>query len=455
MIPQALDIKPCDDGTADFKLLELPYSWQLGQGVFQYAGVPSVIFWAPTSLAAFLAGMYRIAGPERYGYILQSQGRLSEQDDWNYICSFPSFLEGLRGINRVAVTAGWGLMELVRYEPEQKQATMRIYNAWEALCQKALGVCWGSHYFAGKLAGWFSRHFGVNCWCTQTSFSAQGHPYDEFLIAPSPVTVEAELARIDEEEKHRQEHLDAQQRQQELAAVVEQRTSELRFTIERLEQAQAALQAQAATIQQLSIPIVQVWDGILLVSLVGHIDGQRAQHLHTQPPGPVGPRRIRRAEVTVADRRAHEFGLDAGVQRHLAHPRREGRQGEEEAVVVEPDGAGQGIGQPFQGFVGLGVDAGRGFDELQQDLHHLALGAELEGALGHQCRAGVVEAAERGQHVGAQHVVGPLVALGHLDVAAHGQQPVDLLPVQEHRWLWLAILLWRLKIFNLLKLSLT
>ena len=23
MIPQALDIKPCDDGTADFKLLEL------------------------------------------------------------------------------------------------------------------------------------------------------------------------------------------------------------------------------------------------------------------------------------------------------------------------------------------------------------------------------------------------------------------------------------------------
>lgn len=279
MIPQALDIKPCDDGTADFKLLELPYSWQLGQGVFQYAGVPSVVFWAPTSLAAFLAGMYRIAGPERYGYILQSQGRLSEQDDWNYICSFPSFLEGLRGINRVAVTAGWGLMELVRYEPEQKRATMRIYNAWEALCQKALGVCWGSHYFAGKLAGWFSRHFGVNCWCTQTSFSAQGHPYDEFLVAPSPVTVEAELARIDEEERRRQEHLDAQERQQELAAVVEQRTSELRVTIERLEQAQAALQAQAATIQQLSIPIVQVWDGILLVSLVGHIDGQRAQHL--------------------------------------------------------------------------------------------------------------------------------------------------------------------------------
>lgn len=279
MASLTLDIKPCDGGASDFKLLELPYHWQLDQGVFQYAGVPSVIFWAPTSLAAFLAGMYRIAGPERYGYILQAQGRLSEQDDWNFICSFPSFLEGLRGINRVAVTAGWGLMELIHYEPAQQQATMRIYNAWEAMCQKALGVCWGSHYFAGKLAGWFSRHFGVNCWCTQVSFAARGDAYDEFLVAPSPVTVETELSRIDEEEKRRQADRDAQERQRELAALVEQRTSELRVTIERLEQAQDALQAQAATIQQLSIPIVQVWDGILLVSLVGHIDGRRAQHL--------------------------------------------------------------------------------------------------------------------------------------------------------------------------------
>lgn len=279
MASSTYDIKPCDGGVSDFKLLELPYTWQLDEGVFQYAGVPSVIFWAPTSLAAFLEGMYRIAGPERYGYILQAQGRLSEQDDWNYICSFPTFLEGLRGINRVAVTAGWGLMELIHYEPEQKQATMRIYNAWEALCQKALGVCWGSHYFAGKLAGWFSRHFGVNCWCTQVRFSAQGHAYDEFLVAPSPVTVEAELVRIDEEERRRTADLDAQERQRELTAVVEQRTKELRITIERLEQAQAVLQKQAETIQQLSIPIVQVWDGILLVSLIGHLDGQRAQHL--------------------------------------------------------------------------------------------------------------------------------------------------------------------------------
>ena len=266
-------------GEERYELLDFPYSWQLDEGILRYAGVQSVIFWAPTSLAEFLAGMHRIAGDERYGYILQAQGRRSEQDDWNFISSFPSFIEGLRGINRVAVTAGWGRMELIEYQPERRHAVVRIYNAWEAICQKALGVCWGSHYFAGKLAGWFSRNFGVNCWGTQRAFIAKGSPYDEFLIAPSLTTVERELERIEQSEREREAGKAAEDRRRELEAMVEQRTMELRSTIERLEQAQSHLQSQALTIQQLSIPVVQHWDGILMASLVGELDGPRVQHL--------------------------------------------------------------------------------------------------------------------------------------------------------------------------------
>jgi rsbT co-antagonist protein RsbR len=262
-----------------YELLGLPFSWRLDEGIFRYAGIQSVMFWAPTSLAEFLASMHRIAGEERYAYILQAQGRQSEQDDWNFISSFPSFFEGLRGINRVAVSAGWGRMELVDYQPEQRRAVMRIYNAWEAACQQAMGVCWGTHYFAGKLAGWFSRHFGVNCWCTQLAFIAKGDRYDEFSIAPSPTTVEEELARIERSEQERRAGAEAEERQRQLEAQVEQRTRELSSTIERLEQAQSSLQSQALTIQRLSIPIVQLWDGILMVSLIGEIDSQRAQQL--------------------------------------------------------------------------------------------------------------------------------------------------------------------------------
>lgn len=77
-------------GEERYELLDFPYSWQLDEGILRYAGVQSVIFWAPTSLAEFLAGMHRIAGDERYGYILPAQGRRSEQDDWNFISSFLS-----------------------------------------------------------------------------------------------------------------------------------------------------------------------------------------------------------------------------------------------------------------------------------------------------------------------------------------------------------------------------
>lgn len=309
----AFDIKPCDATEADFKLLDLPYHWRLQQGIFEYAGVPSVTFWQPTSLAAFLEGMHRIAGSERFAYIMQAQGRLSEQADWDYISSFPNFFEGLRGINRVAVTAGWGLLELIRYDRARGQAVMRVHNAWEALCQKSLGVCWGTHYFAGKLAGWFSREFKTDCWCTQTAFFAGGDPWDEFAIGPSTTTVEQELARIDAEEKARQANLEALKRQKELEQLVEQRTGDLRGTIERLQQAQASLQAQAVTIERLSFPIVQVWDSILLVSLVGDLTDDRAQQLVSSLLNAVSDRR---AQVVIIDVTGVSM-VDTAVANHL------------------------------------------------------------------------------------------------------------------------------------------
>lgn len=299
--------------SADFDLLGLPYQWQLQQGIFKYAGVPAVTFWQPSSLAAFLEAMYRIAGSERFGYIMQAQGRMSEQTDWEFIRSFPSFFEGLRGINRVAVSAGWGLLELIRYDREQTRAVMRIHNSWEALCQKALGVCWGTHYFAGKLAGWFSREFGVNCWCTQTAFQAGNDPWDEFQIAPALSTVEAELVRIEQQEQEHLASLEALKRQKDLEQLVEQRTSDLRGTIDRLQQAQANLLSQAATIQQLSIPIVQVWDSILLVSLVGDFNDERAQQLLSSLLSSV---QARRAQIVIVDVTGVSM-VDTAVANHL------------------------------------------------------------------------------------------------------------------------------------------
>ena len=279
-----IDILPKLSEITDFQILNIPLHWNHDpnspkKGTFEFAGNPCAMFWTATSLAYFLEAIYRIAGPERYGLIMQAQGRRGEQEDWDFISLFPTFFEGMRGINSVAMTSGWGLVELIDYDAEKKTTRIRLYNGWEAMAQKTLGVCWGTHYAAGKLAGWISRHFKVNCWSTQQRFLARGDEYDEFLVTPSSMTVEEELLRIDREEKERQAIANNKEQQRELEVLVAQRTSDLRSTIEQLETASRTMREQSVLIQQLSSPIVQLWDGILLVTLVAQLDGARAQQL--------------------------------------------------------------------------------------------------------------------------------------------------------------------------------
>lgn len=250
--------------------LDLPLAWQYDLGTLTLAGTPGVLLWTPTSLAEFLGAIYRAAGEQRYGYILQAQGRKGVASDWVFMQTFDSFLAGLQGINRVAIAAGWGRMELVTYDIQRKEAVVRVYNAWEAASQRALGVCWGTHYFAGKIAGWFTYHFEVNCWATQQRFFADGDPYDEFVVAESSRDVQQELARIEHDEA---------ERQQVLEHIVIQRTQELHAVITTLEQAKVQMEQQAHAIQSLSIPVVQLWKDILMVPLIGHIDALRANLL--------------------------------------------------------------------------------------------------------------------------------------------------------------------------------
>ena len=75
--------------------------------------------------------------------------------------------------------------------------------------------------------------------------------------------------------------------------------------------------------------------------------------------------------------------------------------------------------------VGPGVEAGGRFGELLEHRDHLALRAELVLVQAFQLGQGLVEAAQPGQHTGAQPTVGSLVAFWHLQVAANGEQPLD------------------------------
>jgi rsbT co-antagonist protein RsbR len=339
--PRTFDISP-PKGAAPVEISPggLDVKWTLDQGRLDASGIPAAILWLPSSLASFLMSLHRALGDERYAYVVQGEGRNSTKNDWDFVQSSESFEVGLRGLAGLFAAAGWGRLELMSYDLDEKQAVLRIHDAWEAICQKALGVCWGTHYFAGKLSGVFSQHFGVDCWATQRAFAAGGDDYDEFVIAPSRVDVKEELARIQQAEEERREALEV---------LVEQRTLALRSAVKEIEEAHVSLREQAAAIQELSTPVVQLWDGILLAPLVGYIDDKRAELLVERLLGAITERR---AEIVLLDITGVSR-VDAAVADHLVRIVRASRLLGARAVLV-------GISPAIAGtLVALGVDLGQ------------------------------------------------------------------------------------------------
>jgi len=170
--------------------------WRPGQGTCTFAKLPVAMMWVDTTLAGLMAGVQAMVGTERFALALQSEGRKSVDADWQIIARYPDFPEGFRAIANIAAVAGWGYWELVKLDREHKQARFTVKDSWEGGYQKAIGVCWGSAMLAGKLAGYCSKLFATNCWAEQTKFIAKGDGQDEFIIKPSPRSVEKEIESL-------------------------------------------------------------------------------------------------------------------------------------------------------------------------------------------------------------------------------------------------------------------
>lgn len=170
--------------------------WDVSNGVCTFEKLPVVMIWIDTSLAGLFSGVQAMVGTERYLLALQSEGRKSVAEDWNVISQFPDFRDGFRAIANIAAVAGWGQWQLVYLDMEKREACFRISDVWEGGYQKALGVCWGSGFLAGKVAGYCTKLFETNCWAEQTSYIAGGDPYDEFVVRPSSRSIEVEMESL-------------------------------------------------------------------------------------------------------------------------------------------------------------------------------------------------------------------------------------------------------------------
>ncbi len=170
--------------------------WDPGKGACTFEKLPVAMMWIDTTLAGLMSGVQATVGTERFALALQSEGRKSVEDDWQVISQFPDFNRGFEAIANIAAVAGWGDWRLIEMDRGNKECLFRVWNNWEGLYQKALGVSWGSGMLAGKLAGYCSMLFKANCWADQTAFVAAGDAFDEFRVHTSNRSVENEIENL-------------------------------------------------------------------------------------------------------------------------------------------------------------------------------------------------------------------------------------------------------------------
>ena len=258
----------------------LEFRWDLTSGGFTVAGIPSFSIFRDTTLASLLMGFLAMVGPERFSLALRAEGQRGVEEDWKIIEASPDFETGFRQLALYAHAFGWGRWECVEVDREAKQAVFRVYDNWEALSQRANGVSWGSGLTAGKFTGFGERLFGTNCWSRQTMFIADGDPYDEIVVEASDRDVAQELAELAHSDQATSS--DLQRVLGELRRTAEAHTralGERDRSVQELQDKLDIIARQQAAIQALSAPIIQVWDGVLAVPVIGTVDSDRTSRM--------------------------------------------------------------------------------------------------------------------------------------------------------------------------------
>jgi rsbT co-antagonist protein RsbR len=262
------------------KVAGLEYGWDLGRGAFTIGGVPCISLFRDSSFARILVGFLTTLGARRFSLMMMAEGQRSIEEDWAIISAFPSFEAGFDELSKYACVAGWGRWELVALDRPARVATFRVHNSWEGGIQRAMGINYGVGLVAGKFTGFCQRLFGASCWPRQTRFVADGDPYDEICVEVSPRTVDDELSML--AESGHATNADLHRLLSEVkasAAAREKALAERDRTVGELQDKLGIIAEQKAAIQALSTPIVQLWDEVLAVPIVGAVDGDRTGRL--------------------------------------------------------------------------------------------------------------------------------------------------------------------------------
>ncbi|HEU4407384.1 MAG TPA: STAS domain-containing protein [Polyangiaceae bacterium] len=274
-------------GNPTIRVGGLEFEWDAARGRLSCAGAPTACLPVETTLAGFLRGLHAMVGTERFNLALYGGGQEGAEAEFDAAAGATTVEAGLAALGERAGATGLGRFELASLDRAGATAVFRAYEGWEGLYQRALGVCWGSSWLAGRFAGYCRQIFGANTWAEQTKYLARGDECDEFVVRPSDRTVGRELEALMAEDKASRADLEATLEQLRLE-VRERRAAEERLTQEVHERKQTErtllekleiIRRQEESIRAMSTPILQLWEGILALPVIGLVDSARASQM--------------------------------------------------------------------------------------------------------------------------------------------------------------------------------
>jgi rsbT co-antagonist protein RsbR len=253
--------------TRAFKVGAASFQQDEDNASLAFFGVPSVVFQVSSSLYYMLRPLADICGVEMYRLLVAHGSSDRSEDLYRAMVMHygENFQDGFLAWGAAVEIIGWGKFEFLSLDHDRKQARLTITNPWELMISQHEEERWGCPFLQGKLIGVFTHAFGTSCWADEENLvMTPAEQSVEFSIYAAEKTLAQEIERLRRHER------DARERR--LEASVDDATHELH------EQLHVA-DRQRDVIRQLSIPILQVWEGVIVVPLIGALDAARARAL--------------------------------------------------------------------------------------------------------------------------------------------------------------------------------
>ncbi|WP_409288070.1 STAS domain-containing protein [Peribacillus sp. SCS-37] len=233
----------------------IDYKWDLEKGQLQFDGGEAVLFWV-SAMKTFFETIEEVAGSDAAKIVLETTGfrqglmvgnEFKKKKDIS-LSDLGKFLEG------IYPPAGWGKVTVEKIDDLNGDITLLIQDDWEYKLNQLDGKkCNGSFvpaHFAGVLTGLYNDNF----WFKTAECQSGGNSRSRIEYFRSVITVQNNMKEL----SRRQEAAHIQQ----LEILVEEKT--------------AALQE---LIRELSSPVIPVFDGIVVVPMIGSYDEERFEEL--------------------------------------------------------------------------------------------------------------------------------------------------------------------------------